>query len=186
MAARSRTTTLLTFDGVEASTTATSGIETNGNNTNDTVVLKNSTLNVPNGFGIYFPSSGKLTIDNSTINAKTMGVQVCSGSLSIKRVARLPLRAIRLQRPRRWRYPGRAAISIVNRPGYKGLDKVAITGGTFTAKGDNAVIKLTPGIPRPRRSRISMVPITRSPFPTVNLTQSQSWQYRSKRRQVHR
>lgn len=36
----------LTFDGVEASTTATSGIETNGNNTNDTVVLKNSTLNV--------------------------------------------------------------------------------------------------------------------------------------------
>ena len=73
----------LTFDGVEASTTATSGIETNGNNTNDTVVLKNSTLNVPNGFGIYFPSSGTLTIDNSTINAKTMGVQVCSGSLNV-------------------------------------------------------------------------------------------------------
>ena len=47
----------LTFEDVEASTTATSGIETNGNNTNDTVVLKNSTLNVPNGFGIYFPSS---------------------------------------------------------------------------------------------------------------------------------
>lgn len=62
----------LTFEGVEASTTATSGIETNGNNTNDTVVLKDSTLNVPNGFGIYFPSSGTLTIDKSTINAKTM------------------------------------------------------------------------------------------------------------------
>ncbi len=45
----------LTFEDVEASTTATSGIETNGNNTNDTVVLKDSTLNVPNGFGIYFP-----------------------------------------------------------------------------------------------------------------------------------
>ena len=59
----------LTFEGVEASTTATSGIETNGNNTNDAVVLKNSTLNVPNGFGIYFPSSGTLTIDNSTKNA---------------------------------------------------------------------------------------------------------------------
>lgn len=70
----------LTFDRVEATTSATSGIETNGNNTNDTVVLKNSTLNVPNGFGIYFPSSGTLTIDNSTINAKTMGAQVCSGN----------------------------------------------------------------------------------------------------------
>ena len=30
-----------------------------------------------------------------------------------------------------------AAISIVNRPGYKGLDKAAITGGTFTAQGNN-------------------------------------------------
>ena len=34
-----------------------------------------------------------------------------------------------------------AAISIVNRPGYKGLGKIAITSGTFTAKGDNAAIK---------------------------------------------
>lgn len=30
-----------------------------------------------------------------------------------------------------------AAISIVNRPAYKGLDKVAITGGTFTAQSNN-------------------------------------------------
>ena len=73
----------LVFDGVEMTTNARSGIETNGNNTNDTVTLRNSTLNVPNGFGIYFPSSGTLTIDNSVINAKTMGVQVCSGSLNI-------------------------------------------------------------------------------------------------------
>ena len=34
-----------------------------------------------------------------------------------------------------------AAISVVNRPGYKGLDQVAITGGTFTAKDANAAIK---------------------------------------------
>ncbi|MEI3175877.1 MAG: hypothetical protein V8S96_05000 [Lachnospiraceae bacterium] len=45
----------LVFDGVEMTVNARSGIETNGNNTNDTVTLKNSTLNVPNGFGIYFP-----------------------------------------------------------------------------------------------------------------------------------
>lgn len=132
----------LTFDGVEASTTATSGIETNGNNTNDTVVLKNSTLNVPNGFGIYFPSSGKLTIDNSTINAKTMGVQVCSGSLSINAGSAITASGDPVAKTEGdGAIQDGAAISIVNRPGYKGLDKVAITGGTFTAKGDNAVIK---------------------------------------------
>ena len=62
----------LVFEDVEATANGHSGIETNGNNTNDSVTLINSTLNVPNGFGIYFPSSGMLTIDNSTINAKTM------------------------------------------------------------------------------------------------------------------
>ena len=132
----------LTFDGVEASTTATSGIETNGNNTNDTVVLKNSTLNVPNGFGIYFPSSGKLTIDNSTINAKTMGVQVCSGSLNINAGSAITVSGDPVAKTENdGAIQDGAAISIVNRPGYKGLDKVAITGGTFTAKDDNAVIK---------------------------------------------
>ena len=132
----------LTFDGVEASTTATSGIETNGNNTNDTVVLKNSTLNVPNGFGIYFPSSGKLTIDNSTINAKTMGVQVCSGSLNINAGSAITVSGDPVAKTENdGAIQDGAAISIVNRPGYKGLDKVAITGGTFTDKGDNAVIK---------------------------------------------
>lgn len=132
----------LTFDGVEASTTATSGIETNGNNTNDTVVLKNSTLNVPNGFGIYFPSSGTLTIDNSTINAKTMGVQVCSGSLNINAGSAITVSGDPVAKTENdGAIQDGAAISIVNRPGYKGLDKVAITGGTFTAKGDNAVIK---------------------------------------------
>ena len=34
-----------------------------------------------------------------------------------------------------------AAISIVNRPGYKGLGQIAITGGTFTAKAGNAALK---------------------------------------------
>ena len=132
----------LTFDGVEASTTATSGIETNGNNTNDTVVLKNSTLNVPNGFGIYFPSSGTLTIDNSTINAKTMGVQVCSGSLNINAGSAITVSGDPVAKTENdGAIQDGAAISIVNRPGYKGLDKVAITGGTFTTKGDNAVIK---------------------------------------------
>lgn len=132
----------LTFDGVEASTTATSGIETNGNNTNDTVVLKNSTLNVPNGFGIYFPSSGTLTIDNSTINAKTMGAQVCSGSLNVNAGSTITVSGDPVEKAENdGAIQDGAAISIVNRPGYKGLGQIAITGGIFTAKDANAAIK---------------------------------------------
>ena len=132
----------LTFEGVEASTTATSGIETNGNNTNDTVVLKDSTLNVPNGFGIYFPSSGTLTIDNSTIKAKTMGAQVCSGNLNVNAGSTITVSGDPVEKAENdGAIQDGAAISIVNRPGYKGLGQIAITGGTFTAKGDNAAIK---------------------------------------------
>lgn len=132
----------LTFEGVEASTTATSGIETNGNNANDTVVLKNSTLNVPNGFGIYFPSSGTLTIDNSTINAKTMGAQVCSGNLNVNAGSAITVSGDPVEKAENdGAIQDGAAISIVNRPGYKGLGQIAITGGTFTAKDANAAIK---------------------------------------------
>ena len=132
----------LTFEGVEASTTATSGIESNGNNTNDTVVLKNSTLNVPNGFGIYFPSSGTLTIDNSTINAKTMGVQVCSGNLNVNAGSTIAASGDPVAKAENdGAIQDGAAISIVNRAGYKGLGQIAITGGTFKAKGNNAAIK---------------------------------------------
>lgn len=133
----------LEFDGVEMTTTARSGIETNGNNTNDTVTLKDSTLNVPNGFGIYFPSSGTLTIDNSVINAKTMGVQVCAGSLNVTGAGT----AINVSGdgiPKTINdgaIEDGAAISIVERTGYKGLDKIKVEGGTFTAKGDNDAVK---------------------------------------------
>ena len=132
----------LTFENVEMSTTATSGIETNGNNTNDSVTLKNSTLNVPNGFGIYFPSSGTLTIDNSTINAKTMGVQVCAGSLNINEGSAITVSGDAVPKTEGdGAIQDGAAISIVNRTGYKGLGEIAVTGGTFTAKSGNAAIK---------------------------------------------
>ena len=132
----------LTFENVEMSTTATSGIETNGNNTNDSVTLKNSTLNVPNGFGIYFPSSGTLTIDNSTINAKTMGVQVCAGSLNINDGSKITVTGNAVSKTENdGAIQDGAAISIVNRTGYKGLGNIAVTGGTFKANGNNAAIK---------------------------------------------
>lgn len=132
----------LTFENVEMSTTATSGIETNGNNTNDAVTLKDSTLDVPNGFGIYFPSSGKLTIDNSKINAKTMGVQVCAGSLSINAGSAITVSGDAVSKTENdGAIQDGAAISIVNRTGYKDLGDVTVTGGKFTAKTGNAAIK---------------------------------------------
>ena len=133
----------LVFDGVVMTTTAHSGIETNGNNTNDTVTLRNSTLNVPNGFGIYFPSSGTLTIDNSVINAKTMGVQVCSGSLNISGAeTAITVSGDGIDKTiNDGAIEDGAAISIVNRIGYKGLDEIKVEGGTFTANGTNAAVK---------------------------------------------
>lgn len=133
----------LVFDGVEMTTTAHSGIETNGNNTNDTVTLKNSTLNVPNGFGIYFPSSGTLTIENSKINAQTMGVQVCAGSLNISGAdTAITVSGDGIDKTiNDGAIEDGAAISIVERTGYKGLSEIKVSGGTFTANGTNDAVK---------------------------------------------
>ncbi len=133
----------LVFESVQATANGHSGIETNGNNTNDTVTLKNSTLNVPNGFGIYFPSSGTLTIDNSVINAKTMGVQVCSGSLNITGAdTKIEVTGDGVEKTENdGAIQDGAAISIVNRTGYKGLGTIAVAEGTFTAKSGNEAVK---------------------------------------------
>lgn len=133
----------LVFENVVATANGHSGIETNGGNENVTVTLKDSTLNVPNGFGIYFPSSGKLTIDNSKITAKTLGVQVCSGSLDISG-AETKIEVTGNPVPKTENdgaIQDGAAISIVNRTGYKGLDKITVTEGIFTAKSGNAAVK---------------------------------------------
>lgn len=128
----------LIFENVEMISNGHSGIETNGNNTNDTVTLKGCTLNVPNGFGIYFASSGTLNIENSAITAKTMGVQVCSGSLNISGDSVINVTGDPVEKTENdGAIQDGAAVSVVNRPGYKGLGKVTITGGTFkSAKGE--------------------------------------------------
>lgn len=133
----------LVFEGVEMTANGHSGIETNGSNTNDTVTLRNSTLNVPNGFGIYFPSSGTLTIDNSVINAKTMGVQVCSGSLNISGAGTaITVTGDGIAKTENdGAIEDGAAISIVNRTGYKGLSNIEVKDGKFKANGTNAAVK---------------------------------------------
>ena len=133
----------LVFEKVEATANGHSGIETNGNNTDDVVTLKDSTLNVPNGYGIYFASSGKVTIENSIITAKTMGVQVCSGSLNISGdTSKIEVTGDAVAKTENdGAIEDGAAVSVVNRPGYKGLGTIAISGGTFKAKDGNAAIK---------------------------------------------
>ena len=133
----------LVFENVEMTANGHSGIETNGSNTNDTVTLKNSTLNVPNGYGIYFPSSGTLTIDNSKINAKTMGVQVCAGSLNISGAGTaITVSGDGIAKTENdGAIEDGAAISIVQRTGYKDLSKIEVEDGKFTANGTNAAVK---------------------------------------------
>ena len=133
----------LVFEKVEATANGHSGIETNGGNESVSVTLKDSTLNVPNGFGIYFPSSGTLTIDNSKITAMTMGVQVCSGSLDIKGAdTKIEVTGDGVDKTENdGAIQDGAAISIVNRAGYKGLGTITVTEGTFKAKSGNAAVK---------------------------------------------
>ena len=132
----------LVFEGVTMTANGHSGIETNGGNENVNVTLTNCTLNVPNGFGIYFPSSGTLTIDNSKITANTMGVQVCSGTLNINAGSAITVTGGPVEKTENdGAIQDGAAISIVNRTGYKGLSDIVITGGTFTAKAGNDAIK---------------------------------------------
>lgn len=132
----------LVFDGVTMTANGTSGIESNGMNTNDVVTLKNSTLNVPNGFGIYFPSSGTATIEDSTITAKTMGVQVCVGNLNVKNSTITVTGNAVNKTENDGAIEDGAAISVVDRAGYKGLGKVNIESGKFTSikayKWDNS------------------------------------------------
>lgn len=132
----------LVFDGVTMTANGTSGIESNGMNTNDVVTLKNSTLNVPNGFGIYFPSSGTATIEDSTITAKTMGVQVCAGNLNVKNSTITVTGSAVNKTENDGAIEDGAAISVVDRAGYKGLGKVNIESGKFTSikayKWDNS------------------------------------------------
>lgn len=133
----------LTFEKTEITSTGRSGIETLGTKTDIGITLKDSVLNVPNGFGVYFPSSGALVIDNSVINAKTMGVQVCAGSLSISgdgtAITVTGDAVPKIEND--GAIEDGSAISIIDRSGYKDLGSVEIKSGAFTSKDGNEAIK---------------------------------------------
>ena len=120
----------------------TYGIATNGTETGNTVTLKNSVLNVKNGLGIYFPSDGDVIIEDSTINAKHAGVQICAGNLTVTGETVITVTG---QPQEKTDNDGAiadgAAVSIINREGYKDLGTVNIESGTFNSAADVEVVK---------------------------------------------
>lgn len=117
------------------------GIVTNGTNTGNTITLKDSTLNVPDGYGIYFPSSGSVTIEDSVINAKYSGVQMCSGSLTVKgdKTAITTTGKPQPKTENDGAIADGAAISVINRSYSGGTPTMSITGGTFSSENAYAV-----------------------------------------------
>lgn len=133
----------LILDGIELTVSGdVYGIVTNGTETGNKVVLKDSVLNVKEGAGIYFPSAGEVTIDNSVINAKHTGVQMCAGALTVDgektkiTVTGEPQEKIEGDGV----IADGAAISVIERAGYKNLELVNIKTGEFkAANGVNAI-----------------------------------------------
>ena len=119
----------------------TYGIVTNGNKSNNAITLKNSTLNVPDGYGIYFPSSGSVAIEDSVINAKYSGVQMCSGNLTVKgdKTAITTTGEPQPKTEDDGAIADGAAISVINRSYPGGSPTMSITGGTFSSENADAV-----------------------------------------------
>lgn len=133
-----------TMDGVVMDVPGDSwGIGTNDTKVNNTIVLKNSTLNVPEGLGIYFPGSGSVTIDDSVINTKHFGVQVCAGDLVVtgSKTAITATGTPQQKAENDGPIIDGAAISVVERDGYMDLGSVAIKDGTFKSDASSEAVK---------------------------------------------
>ena len=130
----------LTLDSVAVENAGNFGIATNGTTTNQTVTINNSTIKVPNGMGVYFPSTGKLTINGGSIEANT-GVQICAGSLEITGNPTIKATATAAEAISSGSILDGAAVSIVGgRSGYGVMGQVTIDSGSFTsASGIEAV-----------------------------------------------
>ena len=90
--------------------------------------------------GVYFPSTGKLTINGGSIEANT-GVQICAGSLEITGNPTIKATATAAEAISSGSILDGAAVSIVGgRSGYGAMGQVTIDSGSFTsASGIEAV-----------------------------------------------
>lgn len=72
----------VTFENVTIESSGDYGIVSNGTHCGIEITLRNSTVNAAE-WGIYFPSDGTLTIEDSVINAGTTGVEIRAGTLNV-------------------------------------------------------------------------------------------------------
>lgn len=135
----------LILDDIELTVDGGYGITTNGvaENHDNAVILQNgTTINVPNGIGIYWPGvNGTVTIDNSTVSGLT-GVQLCAGGMTVKgenttiTATGVPQEKTENDGP----ILDGAAVSVIKRDGYGALSNVTIEAGTFSStEGVSAV-----------------------------------------------
>ena len=125
-------------------------IEGNGTDANKNTVInlyKGASLISEAGCAIYHPQAGTLSIDGAVIKGAT-GVQLCSGEAVIATVSGDTVITAtgedeRADKTADGRILDGAALSIINR-GYPGGEpKVTISGGTFTAENNDAVLAYT-------------------------------------------
>ena len=135
----------LTLDDVNLTVNGTEyGVVSNGRCSGINLTLQNGTvLSAPQALAVYWPSgSGTVTIDNSQITAHT-GVQICAGGLVVKGEDTV-ITATGTPVPKTDDDGGisdGAAISIVERDGYKDLGTVTIEAGTFKSSSSSKAIK---------------------------------------------
>ena len=71
------------LDGVNMAVAGTYGILTNGTCTDMGITLINSEIEGAD-YGIYFPSSGSVTITDSTVSGNQTGIEIRAGSLTVE------------------------------------------------------------------------------------------------------
>ena len=134
----------VTLDNVKVTANGTFGAVTNGKQVGNNLTLKNNSfISAPNGIGVYWPSgNGVLAIDNSQITGHT-GVQVCGGSLDIKgantsiTATGTPQEKTENDGP----IMDGAAVSIIERDGYKDLGKITVQDGSFSSADSPEAVK---------------------------------------------
>ena len=124
----------LNLSGVELECNGNYGVVTNGQKTNDKITIANSKITAVNGTGVFFPSTGSLTITNSVITGK-VGVQVCAGSLSISGNETVITGSGTVETPTAsGSVMDGSAVSIIARSGYGSLVSVSVSGGKFVSE----------------------------------------------------
>ena len=129
----------LTLDGVKLIGTK-SGFGVNGTLTGNETVIKNSTIEAADT-GIYYPTAGTLTIENSTINGTKLGVAVKGGTVNISGDETKISATANAKEPTNYYGGGKGAIeaegyALYVEGGYSYDITLNISGGTFESKGD--------------------------------------------------